>query len=55
MDGILQVILALLAAIGLLALGWALFGQMLLPGDWSGPVYAVVPAAGEGEHLDMDV
>lgn len=55
MDGILQVVLALLAAIGLLALGWAIFGQMLLPGDWSGPVYAVVPAAGEGEHLEQDV
>lgn len=55
MDGILQVVLALLAAIGLLTLGWTAFGWLLAPAEWDGPVYAVVPAAGEGAHLEQDV
>ena len=55
LDGILQVLLALLAAIGLLALGWVLFGWLLAPAEGAGPVYAVVPAAGEGAHLEQDV
>lgn len=55
MDGILQVVLAVLAAIGLLALGWVAFDRLTAPADWGGPVYAVVPAAGEGPHLEQDV
>ena len=55
LDGILQAVLALLAAIGLLALGWVLFGWLLAPAEGAGPVYAVVPAAGEGAHLEQDV
>ncbi len=55
MDGILQAVLALLAALGLLALGWALFDWLLAPTEGSGPVYAVVPAAGAGTHLEQDV
>lgn len=55
MDGILQTVLALLAAIGLLSLGWTLFGRLLAPAEWDGPVYAVVPAAGEGPRLEQDV
>ena len=54
---ILQALLALLAAAGLLALGWVLFGRLVTPvgGRDGGPVYAVVPADGGGEHLEQDV
>ena len=56
MHEILQVLLALLAAAGLLALGWVLFGKLVTPvGENGGPVYAVVPADGGGEHLEQDV
>ena len=55
MDGIWQAVLALLAAAGLLALGWTLCGRLLVPAGGSGAVYAVVPAAGDGENLEYDV
>ena len=55
MDGIWQEVLALLAAAGLLALGWALFGKLLAPAGADGPVYAVVPAAGDGGGLEQAV
>ena len=55
MDGILQVVLTVLAAIGLLALGWAAFDRLAAPADWGGPVYAVVPAAGDGTYLEQNV
>ena len=55
MDGIWQVPLALLAAAGLLALGWALFGKLLAPAGAGAPVYAVVPAAGDGGALEQTV
>ena len=56
MHEVLQILLALLAAVGLLALGWVLFGKLVTPvGSGGGPVYAVVPAHGEGEHLEQDV
>ena len=57
MNAIWQVLLALLAVVGLLALGWLLFGKLVTPvgGGGGGPVYAVVPAAGDGEHLEQDV
>ena len=50
-------LLALLAAVGLLALGWLTFGRLLTPvgGGGGGPVYAVVPASGDGAHLEQDV
>ena len=53
MNAIWQVLLALLAAVGLLALGWLTFGRLLTPvgGSGGGPVYAVVPASGDGAHL----
>ena len=54
MNAMLQVILALLAATGLLALGWMLFGRLVAP-IGGGPVYAVVPAAGDGAGLERDV
>lgn len=57
MNAIWQVLLALLAAVGLLALGWLTFGRLLTPvgGGGGGPVYAVVPASGDGAHLEQDV
>lgn len=55
MDGILQVVLTVLAAIGLLALGWAAFDRLAAPADWGGPVYAVVPATGDGTYLEQNV
>ena len=57
MNAIWQVLLALLAAVGLLALGWLTFGRLLPPvgGSGGGPVYAVVPASGDGAHLEQDV
>ena len=56
MHAVLQILLALLAAVGLLALGWVLFGKLVTPvGGSGGPVYAVVPAYGPGEHLEQDV
>ena len=56
MHEILQALLALLTAAGLLALGWALFGRLVTPaGESGGPVYAVVPADGGGDHLEQDV
>ena len=46
MNAIWQVLLALLAAVGLLALGWLTFGRLLTPvgGGGGGPVYAVAAA-----------
>ena len=55
MGAILQVVLIMLAAIGLLALGWVAFGRLAAPAAWGGPVYAVVPAAGEGACLEQNV
>jgi len=56
MNAIWQVLLALLAAVGLLALGWLTFGRLLTPvgGGGGGPVYAVVPASGDGAHLERE-
>ena len=55
MHEILQALLALLTAAGLLALGWALFGRLVTPaGESGGPVYAGGPADGGGEHLEQD-
>ena len=53
MNAIWQVLLALLAAVGLLALGWLTFGRLLTPvgGGGGGPVYAVVPASGDVKGL----
>lgn len=57
MNVCLEVILALLAAVGLLALGWLLFGKLLTPvgGSGGGTVYAVVNACGDGANLERDV
>ena len=55
MNAIWQVLLALLAAAGLLSLGWLLFGRLVRPAGGAGQVYAVVPAAGDGAGLEQTV
>lgn len=54
---ILEIVVAFLAALGLLALGWLLFGRLLTPvgGKKSGRIYAVIPASGDGETLEDEV
>lgn len=54
---ILEAVIALLAAAGLLALGWMLFGRLLAPvgGKGGGRVFAVLPVKGAGETLEHDV
>ena len=47
METMAQALLALLAAVGLLALAWLCFGWLLLPG-WEGKVYTVLPGRGSG-------
>lgn len=56
MKTLLEIILALLAAAGLLWLCWLLFGRLCSGGEhWGGPVYAVVPAEGDGARLEGEV
>ena len=54
METIAQAALALLAAAGLLALAWLCFGRLLLPGPWTGAVYAVLPGKGGGGMLENE-
>ena len=51
----LEALVALLAAAGLLGLGWLLFGKLLAPIGEKGRVYAVIPASGDAETLEHDV
>lgn len=56
MNPVLEIVLALLAAAGLLWLCWLLFSHLLSGGrDCHGPVYAVVPAEGAGEALEGEI
>lgn len=56
MKSLLEIILALLSAAGLLWLCWLLFSRLLSGGsDWRRPVYAVVPAEGAGEALEGEI
>ncbi len=54
---IVEVIIAFLAAGGLLALGWFVLGRLLAPigGKDGGKIFAVVPAHGAGETLEHDI
>lgn len=52
----MELLLTLLAAVGMLALGWVLFGKLVAPvGGEEAPVYAVIPASGSGEGLEHTV
>lgn len=56
MDPLLELTLALLAAVGLLCLAWAFFGRLLTPAGAPGaPLYAVVTAQGDGQGLEYTV
>ena len=57
MNAIWQVLLALLAAVGLLALGWLTFGRLLTPvgGCGGGQVYGLEASCGDVAHLEQDV
>lgn len=52
---VLEMVLSLLAVLGLLALGWVLFGRLLAPKSYYAPVFAVVPARGDGAALEQTV
>lgn len=54
---ILEIVVALLAALGLLSLGWLVLGRLLTPvgAGKGGKIYAVIPASGDGETLENDV
>lgn len=45
----------LLAGAGLFIFGWLLLGRLLAPIGTKGPVWAVLPAAGDGEGLEHDL
>lgn len=54
MQAIAEIVLALLAVVGLLSLGWLLFGKILTPVG-GGRVWAVVPGEGDGGDLEQAV
>ena len=54
MRAITEIVLALLAVVGLLSLGWLLFGKILTPVG-GGRVCAVVPGEGDGGDLEQAV
>lgn len=56
MEPLLELTLALLAAVGLLCLGWTLFGKLLTPpGKLGAPLCAVVRGEGDGGGLEHTV
>ena len=56
METLLQGALAFFAALGLVTLAWLAFGHLLLPRELEpGGLYAVLPARGDGEHLEQDL
>ncbi len=54
MRAFLEIILSLLAVMGLMSIGWLTFGHMLSPvgGRWA---CVVIPAHGNGENLEQAV
>ena len=55
MEWIAEALLALLAALGLAAALWWVYGRLLFPARGGAPLYAVVPARGDGERLEQDL
>ncbi|BDF68463.1 hypothetical protein AAEU42_06670 [Pseudoflavonifractor phocaeensis] len=54
MRAILEIVLSLLAVMGLLSLGWILFGHILTPAG-GGRACCVVPGTGDGGDLEQAV
>lgn len=54
MKPILEVLLSLLAAVGLLSLSWLLMGYILTPAG-RGEGLSVIPGRGDGETLEQSV
>lgn len=55
LHALLEMVLSLLAVLGLLSLGWLLFGRLLAPGGCAAPVFAIIPAQGDGAALEQAV
>ena len=55
LHAVLEIVLSLLAVFGLFSLGYAAFGRILAPGSCAAPVYAGVPALGDGAALEQTV
>lgn len=56
MGTLLELTLALLGTVGLLCLGWALFGKLLTPvGKLGAPLFVVVRGEGDGTGLEHTV
>ena len=55
MGTVSDVILALLAAFGIVCAGWWTFGKIVSPVGGVGPIYAVLPASGDGKELEQTV
>lgn len=51
----LEVLFSLLSVLGLLSLGWMLFGRLLAPRAYYEAAFAVVPATGDGAALEQTV
>lgn len=54
MRPIIEVLLSLLAVVGLLSLSWLLLGRLLTPAG-SGETLSLVPGRGDGETLEQSV
>lgn len=52
---VLEIVMALLAAFGMLALGWLLFGRLLVPLGVDIPICVIVPTRGDGAGLEQSV
>lgn len=52
---LLEILMALLAAMGAVSVGWLLFAHWLLPAGGETESFAVIPASGDGVRLDQTV
>lgn len=52
---LLEILLALLAAVGAVSVGWLLFAHWLLPAGGVGESFAVIPVKGDGISMDRTV
>ena len=56
MTALLELLLALFVALGLLCMGWILFGKMLTPvGKLGAPMYIMIRGEGDGLGLEHTV